>query len=83
MAVAELTIIKTILLILLAAVAAIIYSLRVVVSMDRKLLRIESHMEVLIQHLVRKFEPRKKSAKAKTAKKKSSKKKKKSKKRKR
>ena len=73
MAVAELTIIKTILLILLAAVAAIIYSLRVVVSMDRKLLRIESHMEVLIQHLVRTLEPRKKSASKKIAKKKSSK----------
>jgi len=71
MAVAELTIIKTILLILLAAVAAIIYSLRIVVSMDRKLLRIESHMEVLIQHLVKKLGPRtKKVAKKKPAKKK-------------
>lgn len=48
--VAEDAIIKTILLILLASVAAIIYSLRIIVSMDRKLLRIEKHIENMVNH---------------------------------
>ena len=51
MAFSEMEIIKTILLVLLAAIAAIVYSLRVVVAMDRKLLRIESHIESLVSYV--------------------------------
>lgn len=53
MAFSEMEIIKTILLVLLASVAAIIYSLRIIVSMDRKLLKIEYHMDSVVSHMIR------------------------------
>lgn len=55
MALTEMGVIKTILIVVVAALAAIVYSLRIVVSMDRKLLRIDSHMELLVEQLMRKF----------------------------